>query len=119
MKKELVQTPKTNGETKPGFLVKVPEKSDFKEEFFKAGNEEFPAPAKLSAMNQFVAEAFTQQASDSDAIDKMIAAESAEVVIQAEIASDMADARVTSMLDTQAVDPDKKTLSEMDHDFRE
>lgn len=119
MKKKIKNPGKTDDKLASGFLIPVPAKSDIKDAFLAAGNENLPPPVKLSVLNQITANIKAQTGTETDAIDKMIEAESADEMQPGDISKEMSDARINSMLDTDAVDPDKKSLAEMDEDFRE
>lgn len=119
MKKKIKNSGKKNAKQAVEFIIPVPVKSDIKDAFLAAGNDNLPPPVKMSALNQITANIKSQTSDEPDAIDKMIEGESADDIMPDKISKSTSDVKVNSSPDPEAIDPDKITLAEMDEDFRE
>ncbi len=89
MKKKIKNTGKAAVKGVNGFLITVPGKSDIKDAFLAAGNDSLPPPVQLSALNQITANIKAQNIIETDAIDKMIEAESTDDKMPGQISNDM------------------------------
>ncbi|MBL0336927.1 MAG: hypothetical protein IPP73_16855 [Chitinophagaceae bacterium] len=119
MKKKIKILNKAANKEVSGFLIHVPVKSDVKDAFLAAGNENLPPPVKLSALNQITANIKSQNNSETDAIDKMIEAESGGDMMQCENLKDVPCDITDLSNDTDAADTDKRSVTETEEDFRE